>query len=200
MTESQDRPSPPLIHMLIGQRELAGIESFRSHVESMVGRRLGLRQPERHDRDDHWIMATRWPFDAHWWLEMSIRPTMPQVCVGVLTDDRDRSRDAEKMIAGSSMTPREFVGVAFTEAGLDWPEPVVEHYRERAGDEGATATDTRKGGKGMNNAGGRAAERFCFVTPLDLQSLDDLTGELVRDRVLRMLEGYYRCFSGRIAG
>jgi len=157
------------------ERELAIIKLFRAGVETLVGTRLGLSELQRHDREDHWVMATRWPIDRRWWLEMAVRPTLPQVCLGVLTDDPERSRDAEKLVADSHLTFREFVGLGFKEAGLDWPEPVVEHYRE-------------------------GADRFYFVTPLDLGSIEDLASEAMRDRVVGMLDGYHRCFTGRVAG
>lgn len=153
----------------------AVIESFRFEVESRAGARLGLPAATRHDRDDHWIMATRWPLARRWWLEMAVRPSLSQVRVGMVTDDGDRSRDAEHMIADSSLTIREFVGLAFKAAGLEWPEPPVEHYRE-------------------------GADRFCFITPLDLDSLDDLADERVCEKTVRMLDGYRRCFLGRMAG
>jgi hypothetical protein len=166
---------PPLPHMSLTVGELAVIELFRAEVQSLVEIRLGLSQAERHDRDDHWIMATRWPVARRWWLEMAVRPTLPQICVGLVTDDPDRSRDTEKLIADSNLTIQEFVGLGFKEAGLDWPEPVVVHCRE-------------------------GADRFCFVTPLELESLEDLASGAMRDKVLGMLDGYHRCFSGRMAG
>ncbi len=155
------------------QHRLDLIESFRSGVETLAGTRLGLARLERHDRPDCWVMASRWPIDRRWWLELAVRPTVPQVRVAAVTDDLMRSRDAEIMISESSLTTREFVGLAFAEAGLAWPEPPVEHYRE-------------------------GADRFCFATPLDLASLDELAGEAVQSKVLAMLDGYHRCFAGRI--
>jgi hypothetical protein len=155
--------------------DLSVIESFRSGVESLAGARLGLPAFTRHDREDHWTMATRWLLDRRWWLEMAIRPTLPQIRVGVVTDDGDRSRDAEQMISDLSLTIREFVGLGFKAAGLDWPEPPVEHYRE-------------------------GADRFCFATPLDLTRLSEMAGEEIREKTRRMLDGYRRCFLGRIAG
>lgn len=155
------------------QRELGLIEVFRSGVETLAGTRLGLARLERHDRRDHWIMATRWLIGRRWWLELAVRPTVPQIRVAVVTDDPMRSRDAEAMISQSSLTSREFIGLAFKHTGLIWREPPVEHYRENA-------------------------DRFCFATPLDLASLDELAGEAIRDKVLQMLEGYHRCFTGRI--
>lgn len=157
------------------RQELDLIEVFRCGVETLVGTRLGLPQLERHDRPDHWVMASRWPIDRHWWLELAVRPTVPQIRVAAVTDDTMCSRDAETMISESSLTLREFIGLGFHDAGLAWPEPPVEHYREDA-------------------------ERFCFATPLDLASLEDLRGEAMREKVLKMLDGYHRSFTGRVVG
>ncbi|NLE59859.1 MAG: hypothetical protein GX616_16020 [Planctomycetes bacterium] len=157
------------------QRDLDLVDVFRSDIETLVCVRLGLARFERHDRRDHWAMVTRWPIDRRWWLELAVRPTVPQIRVAAVTDDLMRSRDAEVMISESSLTTREFVGLAFAEAGLVWPEPPVEHYRE-------------------------GADRFCFATPLDLALLGEIAGETVRSRVLAMLDGYHRCFTGRFVG
>ena len=171
--QTHGHDDPPLSHTLLIRQEMELIEAFRAGVEALASTRLGLPLAERHDREDHWILTTRWSIERRWWLELTVRPTLPQIRVAAVTDDRDRSRDAERMIAESSLTPREFMGAAFREAGLHWPEPPVEHYRE-------------------------GADRFCFATPLDIESLSELAGEAIRDRVLRMLDGYCRCFSDRM--
>ncbi len=158
---------PPLSHTLLTRQELEFIEAFRAGVEAVASTRLGLVRFERQDRADHWTMTTRWPIGDRWWLELVVRPTLPQICVIVATDDSDRSLDAERMIAESTLTTREFVGTAFVECGLNWPDPPVEHYRE-------------------------GADRFCFATPLDLDSLNELAGEAIRDKVLGMIDGYRR--------
>ena len=61
------------------------------------------------------------------------------------------------------------VELGFEDAGLTWEEPTVEHYRD--------------GGK-----------FFYFATPLTLEDLEDLEQEEVRNKALRMLEGYLLAF------
>jgi hypothetical protein len=161
--------------MSLNERERAIIESFRGGVEALAGTRLGLGGLHREDREDGWILASRWQADRKSSYELSIRPTIPQVRVGLLTEDPERDRDLAKMIEETGLTVREFVGLAFRQAGLDCPNPPVEHYRE-------------------------AEARYCLATPLDLQSLEDLSGEAMRDKVLAMLDGYHRCFSGNVTG
>ena len=63
----------------------------------------------------------------------------------------------------------EFVGVGMNEAGLDWDEPPVEHYRD-------------------------GGEFFYFATPLAIEELPDLERDQVRNKVVRMLEGYLIAF------
>jgi hypothetical protein len=173
MMQTHGQHERPLSHTLLTRQELELIEAFRTGVETMAGARLGLTRFERHDREDHWIITSRWPIGNRWWLELVVRPSMPQIGVIVVTDDPERSRDAERMIAESSLTMGEYVGAALKESGLSWPEPPVEHYRE-------------------------GVDRFCFATPLDIESLTELAGEAIQDKVLRMLDGYCRCFSGRM--
>jgi hypothetical protein len=159
----------------LNERERAIVESFRGGVEALAGTRLGLSGLHREDRDDGWILVSRWDADRRSWYELSIRPTIPQVRVGIVTEDPERDRDLAKMIEEAGLTVPEFVELAFRRAGLDWPSPPVEHYRE-------------------------AGARYCLTTPLDLQSLEDLSGEAMRGKVLGMLDGYHRCFSGNVTG
>jgi hypothetical protein len=161
--------------MSLNERERAIIESFRGGVEALAGSRLGLSGLHREDRDDGWMLASRWQADRKSSYELSIRPTIPQIRVGIVTEEPERDRDLVDMIEAAGLTAREFVELGFRQAGLDWPAPPVEHYRE-----GAT--------------------RYCLATPLDLQSLEDLSGDAMRRKVLAMLDGYHRCFSGNVTG
>jgi len=147
----------------------ARIEAFRAHIEEAVLREHGWDAPQRHDRQDGSTLATRYPVREHVWIEYAVRPFLPQVRVGLLTDDRWLSEEFEQRIEDSGDTMTEFVGLAFETAGLDWSDPPVEHYRE-----GGT--------------------HFYFATPLDLQRLEELDEPAVRDKVRRMLAGYREAF------
>ena len=63
--------------------------------------------------------------------------------------------------------------VLASDAGLDWDEPPVEHYRE-------------------------GGEFFYFATPLELDDLGDLDWPETRNKVVRMLEGYLVAFGSAI--
>jgi hypothetical protein len=98
---------------------------------------------------------------------------LPQLRAGILTDDRWKSEDLEQAVEDTGDTMEEFVEMGFDEAGLDWKEPPVEHYRDQG-------------------------KYFYFATPLDLPTLAQLGDAAVFDKVRRMFEGYYRAFQGAI--
>lgn len=156
--------------------EQAGIiEDFRRWIERAVTDLDLFGEISHHDRDDSSTLATRWAWGRDTWLEIAIRPFLPQVRVGLMTADRWKSGDLEQMIEKSGDTMQEFIELGFENVGLNWSEPPVEHYR----------LDNRY---------------FYFVTPLDLRSLDPLTRDDIRGKVCKMVEGYYRAFSGTVKG
>ncbi len=149
------------------QRKL--ILDFRTWVETHAAAGLGAGAPERQDREDDSTLATRWAGGEQLWYELTVRPFLPQVRVGVLTDDRWKSEEFEQKIEDSGDTMSEFLEVGFETAGLTWASPPVEHYREHG-------------------------KYFYFATPLELGSLDDLAGDAVRLKAVQMLEGYRHAF------
>lgn len=157
--------------MAITEQQQSLVEDFRSWIESKVQADENFGDGERVDREDGSTLATRFKDDDHVWYEVAVRPLLPQVRVGILTDDRWRSEDFEQMIEDSGDTMQEFVELGFETADLEWVEPPVEHYREHG-------------------------QYFYFATPLDLESLDQIEAEPIREKILKMLEGYRLAFSG----
>jgi hypothetical protein len=157
--------------MTLNDDQRRGIAEFRAWIESHVGTGSRLGRPERHDREDESTLATRWPAGENLWYEVAVRPLLPQLRVGILTADRWKSEELEQKIEDSGDTMSEFVELGFETAGLEWPAPPVEHYREQA-------------------------RYFYFATPLDLTRLEDIWDEAIRRKVLQMLEGYYHAFDG----
>ncbi|QDV89202.1 hypothetical protein RAS2_02660 [Phycisphaerae bacterium RAS2] len=151
------------------QRDL--VDSFRSSFEDAFARDDRFKAPARHDRPDGSTLAVRWPTAAneHVWLEIAVRPLIPQVRVGILTDDRWKSEDFEEKIEESGDTMSEFVEMGFEEAGLTWLDPPVEHYREDR-------------------------TFFYFATAVELPRLDDLAMPAVREKARQMFEGYFHAF------
>ena len=161
--------------MSLSSEQTAAIRDFRQWCEQNLQGDERFGAPTRDDRTDHSTLATRWPTKANpqVWLEIAVRPFLPQVRVGLVTDDRWKSEDLEEKIQESGDTMSEFVGLAFEEAGLPWAEPPVEHYRDQG-------------------------KFFYFATPLELGSLAELTDPHVRDKAKRMLEGYCHAFGHKV--
>ncbi len=144
-------------------------EDFRNYIENSAATDERYGPIQRHDRDDQSLFASRFEMAPKCWLEVALRPFIPQVRIGFLTTDRWKSEDAESMIEDSGDSMSEFVGVGFNDAGLDWDEPPVEHFRE-------------------------AGQFFYFATPLDIDDLRELESDEIRNKTLRMLEGYLIAF------
>jgi len=94
------------------------------------------------------------------------------VRVGFFTSDPAISSECEQVIAESGETAVRFVGQAFEEAGLDWSSPQVEHGKD-----------------------GAASYYATLLTPEDSLDLDS---DEVRDKTIRMLEGYLIAFGPAI--
>ena len=152
-----------------GERET--IDAFRAWIESAVSERIELGSPERCDREDYWKLTTRWAVEPHFWYDVTIKPTVPQVRVALMTDDPWRSRDLTERVRDGGWTLQEFVAAGLASVGLAWPEPPVEHYRERE-------------------------IWYYFATPVDLRSLEALAEPAIRAKVLGVVEGYHQAFLG----
>ena len=150
------------------------IDTFRGYIEESVSNDERYGAAHRHDREDESTLATRFEFGPSCWFEVTLRPMIPQIRVGFLTDDRSRSEEVEQAIKKSDGTIEQFVEIGFMEAGLDWKDPVVERYCE-------------------------GEDYFYFSTPLALDELGDLDWPEVRNKTLRMLEGYLITFGPAIA-
>lgn len=147
----------------------ASVETFRAAIESRYSDKDGLGAAARDDRADGSVLASRFPAADRVWIELAIRPGIPQVRAGIVTDDRWKNEDFEDRIEESGDTMSEFVELGFDEAGLEWKNPVVEHFRDQG-------------------------KYFCFATSLDLKSVDDLSNPEVLEKICRMIEGYRHAF------
>ncbi len=160
--------------MPLTQEDKDRIESFRALIEDTVTTDDRYGPLSRHDRSDESTLASRFHSGPSCWFEVSVRPLIPQVRVAFLTEDRWKNEECETAIEESGDSMEEFVGMGMEEAGLDWPEPSVEHYREEG-------------------------KYFFFATPLALEELRDLDQDEIRNKTLRMLEGYLISFGPAIA-
>lgn len=147
------------------------IESFRAALEDNLSSDARFSSAQRHDRADGSTLATRWQSseNEHVWFEVAVRPLIPQVRVGILTDDRWKSEDLEEKIEESGDTMSEFVEMGFEEAGLEWLDPPVEHYREEM-------------------------KFFYFSTGFEPKRLSELEDADIRTKTRQMLDGYHHAF------
>ena len=160
--------------MSIKADEMNCVSEFRRGVEEHLRGDARLGAAVRDDRADSSQLTTRFPAGEKLWLEVIVRPGIPQVKVGIMTDDRWINEELEESIEETGDTMEEFIEFGFDEAGLDWRCPIVEHYRDQG-------------------------KFFCFHTSLDLQSVTDLRSEATLTKVVQMLNGYAIAFAKPIA-
>lgn len=160
--------------MAVGEQQKALIGEFRALVRERFASDARVMGVADVDREDGSTLSTRFQVAPRIWLEAAVRPNIPQLRAGILTDDRWTNEDLEDKIEESGDTMTEFVELGFEEAGLEWPAPTVEHYRDQG-------------------------VYFCFATALELKSLEDLARPETLDRFARMIEGYGRAFGPAIA-
>ena len=145
------------------------VDEFRARVRGRFGGDARVVAVQELDREDGSTLSTRFQVAPHLWLEAAVRPFVPQLRAGILTDDRWANEELEEKIEESGDTMQEFVEMGFEEAGLEWLQPTVEHYRDQG-------------------------VYFCFATALDLKALEELGSEAVFDKFCRMIEGYAHAF------
>jgi hypothetical protein len=145
------------------------VEAFRSEIERAAAAYPGFGELWREDRPDGAALASRFAVAPRVWIELVIRPQVPQIRAGIMTDDRWRNEELEEAIEETGDTMGEFVELGFDEAGLEWREPIVEHYRDQG-------------------------KYFCFSTALDLSGPAQFSDRSVVERAAQMLRGYYEAF------
>lgn len=151
----------------------ADFEVFRSGVEKAVLRDEEFDTVTRDDRADGAALVSRFPVAEKLWIDLTIRPAIPQIRAGIVTDDRWVNEELEDAIEETGDSMAEFVELGFDEAGLDWREPVVEHYREQG-------------------------KYFYFSTGFELPDLSALKDPEIAEKTIQMLKGYYEAFRAAI--
>ncbi|TWT42064.1 hypothetical protein RAS1_31920 [Phycisphaerae bacterium RAS1] len=156
------------------------IARFRDKLKARYAGDARFSSVSVDDRRDESSFATRFAAAPHVWVDVVLRPHIPQLRAGIVSDDRWLNADFEDAIEASGDTMGEFVELGFEEAGLTWRSPIVEHYRE-------ISEDSASGS-------GQPATFFYFATAFELANLNALSDAAVFDKVCRMLEGYYEAF------
>jgi len=151
--------------MAITQEQQTLVTDFRGWVERRLADEGRFGAPQWSDRDDGSTLTTRWSVAEDAMIEVALRPLIPQLRVGLVTDDRWKSEEIEQGIQDSGDSMSEYLEVALSEVGLDWEDPPVEHYRH----EGTW---------------------YSFITPIELGSLDELGSNAVREKTKMLIDGY----------
>lgn len=160
--------------MPLNDKDRKTITDFRSAFERGRAGDERYGPVSRDDRPDESVLSSRFSVMDQLWLDLTVRPFIPQIRVGIVTDDRWKNEELEERIEETGDTMPEFLELGFDEAGLDWREPPVEHFRDQG-------------------------KYFCFATPLEIASIADLAKPELIERVQRMFEGYYQAFGAAIA-
>ena len=155
--------------MPLDEQSRSIVGAYREYIEDYVGTDDRYGPATRHDAQDESALITRFEAAPSCWFEVALRTSKPQIRVGFVTANQSVDEEIQQAIQESGDTIEAFVGSAFQEAGLEWAAPPVERSR--------------------NEAGGCA-----YSTPLDVDELMDLESEELRDKTLRMLEGYLLAF------
>ena len=145
------------------------MESFRTFIEDSVSSDDRYGTASRHDRPDRSLLATRFHAGGPCWFELAIRPAVPDVRVGFVTDDPVTNDGVLELISDAGQSLSEYVQAGLREAGLDEPEMMVVHHQN----EGNT---------------------YSFTTSFKLDELADLDSDDVRDKTLQVLEGFLIAF------
>lgn len=145
------------------------IEGFRVYVEDSVASddRYGLGA--RHDEPDAPRFATRWTVAPSCWFEVALTARPPRVKISFLTDDRARIEAIDAEVAEVGVEIDEYLRGALEESGLEGDLPLIERFPHD--------------------------NLFCYSATIDLEEMRDLDDEAVRDRTIRVLEGFMIAFA-----
>lgn len=145
------------------------VNEFRAAVETELAADPRFAPPAREDRPDGSTRCSRFHLGGRLWLEVAVRPQIPQIRVGIMSDDRWVNEELEEAIEETGDTMPEFIEAGFDEVGLEWLEPLVEHYRDQG-------------------------KYFYFATAWEPARLADLAQPAAREKTRLMACGYYEAF------
>jgi len=161
--------------MTLSAEDRTTVEAFLQYVEDASAGDDRYGMAARFERSDGSEFSTRFEVEPRCWLEAAVEPFVPRIRVGFVTDDPAIGEALLQAIKDSNEPVSKVLEGALAEAGVDWPDPPVEQVIE---DE----------------------QHIYFVTPLKMESLDDLDLDFLkmRDKTLRLLEAYLIAFGSAI--
>ncbi len=149
------------------------IQQFRQRLTDHYAGDPRVLAVSSEDRPDDSTLSTRLQVSEHIWLDLTIRPFLPHLRGGIMTDDRWANEELEEAIEETGDEMGEFIEASFDAVGLEWKNPLVEHYRDQG-------------------------KYFYFATAHDLGSLARIDAPETFERARLMIEGYYDAFASRI--
>lgn len=145
------------------------VDAFRDYIEDLVAADDRYGPAHRCEADDDSIISIRFEAGPASYFEVAVCTVALQVRVGFASNDPETAGEIEQSIQESEESVEALVASGFRDAGLEWDGAPVQRHTEEGG-------------------------LLCFSTPLDLDEVPDVDRPEVRDKTLRMLEGYFIAF------
>jgi len=155
------------------EQDRAMIDAFLEFIAGTVAEDDRYGPMTRCDRADGSVLAIRFDSGPSQWLEVAVTPEQSEIRVGFVTSDSAIRDEIAEGLKESSEPLSRLVEAAFVDAGLEWPDPPVEHYQDEDG-------------------------KFYYAVPIVLEYFDDLDAGEIRDKTARMLEGMLVAFGPAI--
>ncbi|MEK6674813.1 MAG: hypothetical protein AABZ47_04065 [Planctomycetota bacterium] len=149
-------------------RDREFVEGFLEFVEDSASPDDRYGTATRRNSDDGAVASSHFHIGGPCWLEVTADSNKKQVRVGFIADDREVISGIDELLSESGQSLSQFVGAGFEEAGLRWSEPMVDRFE--------------------------TSDRFGFTTSIALEEFSDLESDNLRDKTLRMLEGFLIAF------
>lgn len=155
--------------MPIKAEDVDRIESFRAYIEDSTATDDRYGPVQRLDSPGDGVFASRWEVAPSCWFEVAVDANIPHIRVAFLTDDEGRSEAVQAAITDSEQGLDGYVAAALHDAGLSGTDPQLE--------------------------AGRRGNFASTMATLPLDELRDLEDDPMRDKILRILEGFLIAFS-----
>jgi hypothetical protein len=154
--------------MALSVNDRETVQAFRAFVEDSLSADDRYGTASRIDRPDGSVTATRFNVGGPCWLELAVRPSVPEIRLAFVTDDAVTNDGILELVSDAGQSLSEFVQAGLQEAGLEEPTADVEHSQD--------------------------GKNYRFSTGIKLDEVSDLEMDEVRDKTLQYLEGFMIAF------
>lgn len=152
------------------EQDRNSIDAFFEYLTGIEADDERYGQAVRHDGEGGLLSVLHFSCGPSQWIEVAVMPESKEVRVGFVTGDPAVCDDIAEGLKQTETTLDQFVESEFANAGLSWPGAAVEHLER---DDGT----------------------YSYTTSFTLEYFDDLDQDEIRDKVMRMLEGYLTAFA-----